>query len=157
MELQPQTAHKLSVLIIGKPLAKLPSFQGRSRFTTWAYKFAILQVSVEVRRYAWVQRQVALEDPELILEHGASPEQHAEANDLAHALRSAIAEVFTPHQRRIMLALLVHEIPIDVLADRLGSSRNALYKTLHDARTRLRAHLKSTGHLADPDALAGTR
>ena len=50
-------------------------------------------------------------------------------------LEAAIASELTPHQRRVVLALLVQE----VLADRLGSARNALYKTLHDARRRLRA------------------
>ena len=53
----------------------------------------------------------------------------------------------TPHQRRVVLALLVEEVPIDVLADRLGSTRNALYKTLHEARRRLRAALIDSGHL----------
>ena len=60
---------------------------------------------------------------------------------------AAIATELTPHQRRVVLALLVEEVPIDVLADRLGSNRNALYKTLHDARRRLRAALVDSGHL----------
>ena len=63
------------------------------------------------------------------------------------AVHAAIASELTPHQRRVVLALLVEEVPIDVLADRLGSTRNALYKTLHDARRRLRAALTDSGHL----------
>jgi RNA polymerase sigma-70 factor (ECF subfamily) len=138
-------------------LAKLPTFEGRSRFTTWAYKFAILQTAVEVRRYAWLDREVPLDDPELIVERAGSPEQYAEAADVAVALRTAISEVLSPHQRRIVLALLIDEVPVDVLAERLGSSRNALYKTLHDARTRLRTRLITTGYFVETNHLAGPR
>ena len=66
---------------------------------------------------------------------------------MAGAVREAIDRVLTPHQRRIALALIVDEVPIDVLAERLGTNRNALYKTLHDARSRLRAHLALEGYL----------
>jgi RNA polymerase sigma-70 factor (ECF subfamily) len=56
-------------------------------------------------------------------------------------------EVLTPYQRRVAVALLVDGVPIDVLADRLGTSRGALYKTLHDVRVRLRAELTAKGYL----------
>jgi RNA polymerase sigma-70 factor (ECF subfamily) len=62
-------------------------------------------------------------------------------------VRAAIDSALTPHQRRVALALLVEAVPIDVLADRLGTTRNALYKTLHDARRRLRRALAAGGHL----------
>lgn len=128
-------------------LGKLTTFEGRSRFTTWAYKFAILQCATEVRRYAWRHRDVVLDDATVLGEPGPSPAGYAEAADLASAVRGAIRDALTPHQRRITIALLVDEVPIDVLADRLGTTRNALYKTLHDARARLRAHLIASGHL----------
>ena len=140
-------------------LAKLTTFQGRSRFTTWAYKFAILQCATEVRRYAWRNREVELKDDvqiAQITERGPSPASQAEGADLAAAVRRAIDEALTPHQRRITIALLIDEVPIDVLAERLGSNRNALYKTVHDARTRLRAHLITSGHLSTPRPQAGT-
>jgi RNA polymerase sigma-70 factor (ECF subfamily) len=75
----------------------------------------------------------------------------AEASDLARALEDAIATSLSPHQRRVVLALLVDDVPIDVLAERLGSTRNALYKTLHDARARLRRSLVTQGYLDAPD------
>ena len=128
-------------------LGKLDSFQGRSRFTTWAYKFAILQASVEVRRQAWAGREIELDDVDIRADAGPSPEQQVEAADLAAAVRVALDVALTPYQRRIAVALLVDHVPIDVLAERLGTSRGALYKTLHEARTRLRAHLTRTGHL----------
>jgi RNA polymerase sigma-70 factor (ECF subfamily) len=129
-------------------LAKLPTFEGRSRFTTWAYKFAVLQAAVAIRRQAWQDREISLDPSAELRDSSASPEQYAEASDLCRAVTAAIGEVLTPHQRRIVLALLVDEVPIDVLADRLGTSRNALYKTVHDARRLLRAHLTATGYLA---------
>jgi RNA polymerase sigma-70 factor (ECF subfamily) len=128
-------------------LAKLHTFEGRSRFTTWACKFAILQAATEVRKQAWRSRQVVLEDVEVTVDLGASVEQYAEAADLARAATRAIREALTPYQRSIMVALLVDAVPIDVLADRLGTNRNALYKTLHDARVRVRARLTAEGHL----------
>ena len=137
-------------------LSKLSTFEGRSRFTTWAYKFAILQSATEVRRLAWARREVELDDTTVVLECGPSPASYVEASDLAAAVRLAIDVALTPHQRRVTIALLVEDVPIDVLAQRLGSNRNALYKTVHDARTRLRAHLIASGHLATPNPQAGT-
>ena len=137
-------------------LAKLSTFEGRSRFTTWAYKFAILQSATEVRRFAWQHREVEFDDLAHVKERGPSPASYAEAADLASAVRCAIDLGLTPHQRRITIALLVDDVPIDVLAQRLGTNRNALYKTVHDARTRLRAHLIASGHLAEPHPQAGT-
>jgi RNA polymerase sigma-70 factor (ECF subfamily) len=128
-------------------LGKLPTFERRSRFTTWAYKFAVLQAAVELRRQAWSHREVPLEVAPQLVEPRPSPDQYAEGADLAATLRDAIERVLTPHQRRIALALIVDEVPIDVLAERLGTNRNALYKTLHDARSRLRAHLTAQGYL----------
>jgi RNA polymerase sigma-70 factor (ECF subfamily) len=132
-------------------LGKLDTFEGRSRFTTWAYKFAILQAATEVRRHAWAKREVHLEDADLWSDKGAGPEQHAEAVDLASAVADAMREALTPYQRKIAVALLVDQVPVDVLAERLSTTRGALYKALHEARGRLRAHLAATGHLTDPD------
>jgi RNA polymerase sigma-70 factor (ECF subfamily) len=129
-------------------LAKLHTFEGRSRFTTWAYKFAILQAATEVRRVQWQHRDVQLRDLEWTpTSDHLGPERVAEGNDLAAAVTQAMRRVLTPHQRRVATALLVDEVPIDVLAARLGTSRGALYKTVHDARCRLRADLMSRGYL----------
>ena len=132
-------------------LAKLSSFQGRSRFTTWAYKFAILEAATQVRRERWSGRDVVFDTPD-VRDSAPGPAERAEARDLAGALARALQTVLTPHQRRIATAILIDEVPIDVLADRLGTTRGALYKTLHDARVRLREHLITTGHLPDPAA-----
>ena len=130
-------------------LGRLDTFEGRSKFTTWAYKFGILHAGVEVRRAAWKNREVDFElAPEPLAPYESSPEAHVEAQDLAEAVRVALDVALTDHQRRIAIALLVNEVPIDVLAERLGSTRGAMYKTLHDARRRLRAHLSDQGYLS---------
>jgi RNA polymerase sigma-70 factor (ECF subfamily) len=85
-----------------------------------------------------------------LVEPRPSPEDYAEGAAFAAAARAAIDRVLTPHQRRIALALMVDEVPIDVLAERLGTNRNALYKTLHDARGRLRDHLAELGYVPPP-------
>ena len=126
-------------------LAKLPTFEGRSRFTTWAYKFGILYAAVEVRRNLWRHRDVDLTSVPEPQARGTSPEQAAEGLELSAAVHAAIRDALTAHQRRVVVALLIDEVPIDVLAERLGTTRNALYKTLHDARARLRQHLGAAG------------
>jgi RNA polymerase sigma-70 factor, ECF subfamily len=88
---------------------------------------------------------------------GTLPEQFAEASDLAAATWDAIEQVLSPHQRSVTIALLVDEVPIDVLAERLGTTRNALYKTLHVARGRLRAYLEDAGYLDGPRGERGAR
>ncbi|WP_019873488.1 sigma-70 family RNA polymerase sigma factor [Sporichthya polymorpha] len=131
-------------------LRRLDTFEGRSRFSTWAYKFAVYQAGVEVRKQAWRHKEISLSDSvDLVgmVDHSASPSELAEATELARAVEKAIRTALTPHQRRIAIALVIDEVPIDVLADRLGTTRNALYKTLHDARRRLRAALADCGHL----------
>jgi RNA polymerase sigma-70 factor (ECF subfamily) len=134
-------------------LRKLHTFEGRSRFTTWAFKFAILQAATEVRRLQWQHREVELRDfdePSAPAHEG--PELSAEGTDLAGAVADAMRRVLTPYQRRIAIALLVDGVPIDVLAERLGTNRGALYKTLHDVRVRLRAELVANGYLSPPSS-----
>lgn len=127
-------------------LTKLHTFEGRSRFTTWAYKFAILQAATEVRRQAWAGREVSLDGAETWPDRAAGPESQTEAKELADAVWDALDLALTAYQRKIAVALLVDLVPIDVLAERLGTTRGALYKTLHVARTRIRAHLRAGGY-----------
>jgi RNA polymerase sigma-70 factor (ECF subfamily) len=138
-------------------LTKLDTFEGRSRFTTWAYKFAILEAATEVRRRAWSGREVSLDRDERLTDPAPGPEQLALAHDLADAVRLALDEALTDHQRRVAVALLVEHVPVDVLADRLGTTRGALYKTLHDARRRIRAHLTAAGYLLPTPSRTGAR
>jgi RNA polymerase sigma-70 factor, ECF subfamily len=128
-------------------LAKLDTFGGRSRFTTWAYKFALLEAGVRLRRRAWQGREVVLDDAgwTRFADEAAAPQADVETSELISAVGTCIAEGLTPHQRRVLVALAIDGVPIDVLAERLGTTRGALYKTLHDARRRLRAALAEGG------------
>jgi RNA polymerase sigma-70 factor (ECF subfamily) len=135
-------------------LEKLDDFRGESRFETWAYKFALLEAAVRVRRRAWQEREVVLDEDrwvELRDPAAAAPERRAEQAEALAAVREAIATALTPHRRAVLIALAVDGVPIDVLAERLGRTRGALYKTLHDARRELRRALRAAGH--DPEEL----
>jgi RNA polymerase sigma-70 factor (ECF subfamily) len=132
-------------------LAKLDDYRGASRFTTWAYKFALLETSVRLRRRAWQEREVVLE-PEawpLMADAGESPEDRAENDELIRAVTQAIDRCLTEHQREVLVGLALNGVPIDVLAERLNTTRGALYKTLHDARRKLRADLGERGFTLD--------
>ena len=134
-------------------LAKLDDFRGASRFTTWAYKFALLEAGVKLRRRAWQGREVVLE-PEGwtgFADPGNPAHDELEQAEALEALREAIAETLTPHQREVFVALALNEVPIDVLAERLDTTRGALYKTLHDARRKLRSELADAGFARPPD------
>src|SRR3954451_20166161 len=128
-------------------LRKLPDFRGDSQFTTWAYKFALLEAAVNLRRRAWQGRELPMADEgwEVLVTRSESPAASSETSELLDALRDAIAERLTPHQRDVLVAITLNDVPIDVLAERLNTTRGALYKTLHDARRKLRANLEQLG------------
>jgi RNA polymerase sigma-70 factor, ECF subfamily len=133
-------------------LDKLHQFRGDSRFTTWAYKFALIEAAAKMRGRPWHGREVSLDDDgwaQLLDDRHAAPEAQAEAGELIGAVRDAIAEVLTTHQRAVLVAITLNDVPIDVLAERQHTTRGALYKTLHDARRKLRARLAEDG-LATP-------
>ena len=142
-DLAHQSADDALVAVLGK----LDDFRGDSRFTTWAYKFALFEAGVKIRRRAWQGREVPLE-PEtwaLMARADPSPQQDVETTELLAALRAAIAEDLSPHQREVFVAVTLNGVPIDVLAERLDTTRGALYKTIHDARHKLRAALAARG------------
>lgn len=132
-------------------LDKLGDFRGESRFTTWAYKFALLEAGVKVRRRAWQGREVPLEEDGLaaLAEAGPPAERAVEDGELFNAIREEIEGSLSPRQREVLVAVTLNDVPIDVLAERLESNRGALYKTLHDARRKLRAALAARGFDVD--------
>jgi RNA polymerase sigma-70 factor, ECF subfamily len=128
-------------------LRRLDDFRGDSRFSTWAYKFALLEAAVKLRKRAWQARELPIDSEawSLFANVGLEPDAQVEQCELMTALQAAIAETLTPHQRRVLVALALNGVPIDVLAERLRTTRGALYKTLHDARRKLRAQLSERG------------
>jgi RNA polymerase sigma-70 factor, ECF subfamily len=148
-DLAQQCADDALVAILGK----LDDFRGASRFTTWAYKFALYEAAVKMRRLAWRAREMPIEADAwaLIADVRSGPQADAETAELLTALKDAIATELTVHQREVLVALALNGVPIDVLADRLNTTRGALYKALHDARQKLRAALAARGMALDDD------
>jgi RNA polymerase sigma-70 factor, ECF subfamily len=141
-------AHQCADDALVAVLGKLDDFRGESRFTTWAYKFALLEAAVKVRRRAWQGREIPVEDEawaHLEAREGRVPAGHGEAREVLAALPAAIDEVLSARQREVLVAVALNEVPIDVLAERLETTRGALYKSLHDARRKLRAALAERG------------
>lgn len=138
-------------------LAKLDSFRGASRFTTWAYKFVLLEAGVKARRRAWHGREVSLDEHDWLAARDASPsaQRVAEGNETLQAIADAVRTALTPHQREVFCALALNGVPIDVLAERMDTTRGALYKTLHDARRKLRATLAAAGYPIEEIATLG--
>lgn len=127
-------------------LAKLGEFRSEARFTTWAYKFALLEAGVKVRRRAWQGREVPIADEAwAVLADSAKAGSRAEDAELFAALREEIEGTLTERQREVLVAVALNGVPIDVLAERLCATRGALYKALHDARRKLRAALAERG------------
>jgi RNA polymerase sigma-70 factor (ECF subfamily) len=131
--------------------AKLGQFHGESRFTTWAYRFVILEVSAKIGRHFWHNNQDVRIDTEdwdrLPDRFGLEPDQQSEWKDLVAAVRRAVDEVLTDRQRRVFVAIVLNGIPLDALVAELDTNRNAIYKTIFDARRRLRAALFANGYL----------
>jgi RNA polymerase sigma-70 factor, ECF subfamily len=138
-------------------MRKLDEFRGLSRFTTWAYKFVIFEVSSKVARHAW-QRQPPggeqLDWEQLPDSLTPRPDDSLEQREQLEVLASAIGQL-TERQREVFVAIALNDVPIDVLALQLGSNRNAVYKNLFDARRTLRKRLGAAGHaVLDAEASA---
>lgn len=123
-------------------LAHLEDFRGRSRFTTWACRFAILAASEALRRRRWKEREVPFDgDWSRLGPRAAGPEEELERLELLQGLRCAVEQVLSEQQREIFVAVALNGVAIDVVAARRATTRGAVYKTLHDARRKLRARL----------------
>lgn len=136
-------------------LNHLPEFRGDSRFSTWAYKFAINTALVAARRQRW--KDVSLDELEANGESDffewtrqeesreASPEKTAMQTEVQKVIREVIQEELTDRQRRVLVLMIFQEVPLDEVARHLGSNRNAVYKLLHDARRKLKNGLEQHG------------
>ena len=140
-----QAAHDAMMNILGK----VGEFRGESRFITWAYKFVVFEVSAKASRHAW-QRQPPRADDDawarLSDSLSSQPPAQAEQRELLRVLADAVASDLTPRQHEVFVSVALNDVPIDVLAVQLRSNRNAIYKTLFDARRKLRASLEAAGH-----------
>jgi RNA polymerase sigma-70 factor (ECF subfamily) len=147
-------AHQAAADAMVAILAKLADFRGESRFTTWAYRFVILEVSAKLGRHYWRNPPVALDAGEwdrLPDRFGLDPEEHVTTAEVLAQVRRVVADELTAHQRRIFIAIVVDGIPLDALAARLNMRRNAIYKVIFDARRKIRGALVAKGYLDEPD------
>ena len=135
---------------------KLDGYRGASRFTTWAYAFAIFEVSTKLRRHAWRGHSIPTADDDATWDRVAggtgAAQSHVESAELLRALRRAVAEELTSRQREVFVAVALNDVQIDVVAGQLRSTRSAVYKVLHDARKKLRLRLEREGHLEQGEA-----
>ena len=141
-----QAAADAQVAIMGK----LGQFRGESRFTTWAYKFVIFEVSATFGRHFWSEPGVSLDAEQwdrLPDRLGLDPVRESEWHELVQAVRRAVDEDLSERQRAIFVAIVLNGVPLDALVAKLGSNRNAIYKSLFDARVKLRLRLVADGHL----------
>jgi RNA polymerase sigma-70 factor (ECF subfamily) len=135
-------------------MAKVGEFRGLSRFTTWAYKFVMFEISGKVARHVWREHPPGAGErtwdhlPDAL---APQPGERLERREQLAALSRAIAEDLTDRQREVFVAIALNDVAIDVLALELGSNRNAIYKNLFDARRRLRACLAAAGHPLDDE------
>jgi RNA polymerase sigma-70 factor, ECF subfamily len=145
-------AHQAAADALLAITAKIDGFRGESRFVTWAYKFVIFEVSTKVGRHFWRNPSVPLDAEDwdrLPGRFGFEPAQEFEWRDLLSVLRRAVDEELTDRQRRIFIAIVLNGVPLDALVAELASNRNAIYKTLFDARRKLRTVLAANGYMDD--------
>jgi len=143
-------AHQAAADALVAITGKIGQFRGESRFTTWAYKFVIFEVSAKIGRHFWRHPAVPLDAEDwdrLPGWFGVDPAHQAEWGDLFAALRRAVDSELTPRQREVFVAIVLNDVPLDTLVLHLGSSRNAIYQVLFAARRKLRAALVAGGYL----------
>ena len=133
-------------------VVKIGQFRGESRFTTWAYKFVIFEVSAKIGRHFWASPAVPIDAEDwdrLPGRFGPDPARETERRELVDAVRRAVDEHLTARQREVFVAIVLNGVPMDALVAELGSTRNAIYKTMWDARHKLRSVLAANGYLDD--------
>ena len=139
-------------------MANLDNFRGESGFTTWANKIAVRLAISDLRRARY--RDFSLDEltadgdllpasTRLASPSSPTPEKIAERDDVLEKIDLALKEALTERQYQALVAVALKDIPMDVLAERMGTNRNALYKLIHDARRKLKTHLEAQGISTD--------
>jgi RNA polymerase sigma-70 factor (ECF subfamily) len=143
-------AHHAAADALMKITQKVREFRGDARFTTWAFRFVVLEVSSKLGRHFWRVSNARFDLDEWTQvpdRSGADPASHCQARELVEAVRDAVETALSAHQRQVFTAV-VNGVPLETLASELETNRNALYKTMFDARKKLRAQLIASGHLS---------
>lgn len=134
-------------------LDRLETFEGRSKFTTWAYKVAINIALTDLRRKQWQDLSLdEILDPQSgdhpgksLVDENISPEQTVEQQELLGRLGEILQEELTSRQLSLMKAVALRGVPMEAVAQKMGVKRNALYKMMHDARLKLKRRMALEG------------
>jgi RNA polymerase sigma-70 factor (ECF subfamily) len=148
-------AHQAAADALVAVIRKVDDFRGESRFTTWAYKFVMFEVSTKVGRHFWRTPPVAMEAEDwdrLPDRFGLDPARASEWKSLVEVIRRSVDEELTDRQREIFIAVVLNGVSLDALVAKTGSNRNAIYKMLFDARRKLRDSLVTNGYLDSDNA-----
>lgn len=133
-------------------LQQLETFRGESRFTTWAYKFGVHKALESARRERWRDKSIDLELDEVETREWIRTGKPEEGIDRAvqveiwNAIQRVICEDLSERQRLVVKLIIIDEVPMDVVTERMKTNRNAVYKTLHDARKVIRRKLEALGY-----------
>ncbi|GAB4514077.1 MAG: RNA polymerase sigma factor [Anaerolineae bacterium] len=135
----------------------IQNFRGESQFTTWANRIAIRLAISDLRRarYKDFSLDDLTADGEILPSSTTTsdvppnPETAVERDDVLGKINRAMEEALTERQYQALVAVALQGVPMDVVAEQLDTNRNALYKLLHDARRKLRAHLEAQGLSTD--------
>jgi RNA polymerase sigma-70 factor (ECF subfamily) len=148
-DLAVQAADDAVVAILGK----LDDYRGASRFSTWAYTFAVFSVANKVARHAWHRSPPVSDDDgvwaRLEDRAGGTADEHITRRAQLDVLRAAVRRDLSERQRLVFTSVALNDVPIDVVALELDANRNAVYKTLFDARRILRTSLATAGYPLD--------
>lgn len=145
-------AHQAAADALMAVTERLDRFRGEARFTTWASKFVMFNVASKMNRHYWHRHEVPYGQEDwsrAASRFDLGPDSEVEAQEFAAAVAAAVRENLSERQRTVFVATVLNGMPMDVLADELGSTHNALYKVLFDARKKLRAALVAGGHLPE--------
>ncbi|GIL27796.1 sigma-70 family RNA polymerase sigma factor [Actinocatenispora comari] len=143
-------AHQAAADALMAVSERLDRYRGEARFTTWAGKFVIFNVATKMNRHFWRRHEVSYEMEDwsrLAARFEAGPADEVQAKEFAAVVSSAVEENLSERQRLVFVATVLDGMPMNVLAEQLGSNQNALYKVLFDARKKLRTALVASGHL----------
>ena len=148
-------AHQAAADAVLLVTRRIDEFRGESRFTTWACKFVIFEVSSKLGRHFWSHWRAggdAADWDRLPDRLGTLPAEAAESRELIAAVRAGVETCLTDKQREVFTAIVLQGIPLDALVIRMGTNRTAIYKVMFDARQKLRKELAAGGFIDATEA-----
>jgi len=140
-----------------KVLDNIDSFRGESKLTTWAMKIAVREGLTVLRRKRW--DNISIEDlkgpdsendsgeilSNLFASDNPTPELTTAQKMMVEKVQDIIQNVLTDKQRKVITALMIHDLPVTIVAEQMNSNRNNIYKLVYDARKKLKNEFEIQG------------